>query len=428
MVSSSSFISLHLHLGVYTSIFFSIFLFLLSVSTPGSASPSASTSVLYDYSHQNQRGEVFGKTELFYRGRIGTQHRSLYNYKKKKCNESPKKIKNINVHTERKRQTILSLFGKEKENYFKHLHLNQYNNIIKKNNNLNGYNNLPFFLLRPQKSFSFCHLSSRSYFQRGYSYRRDYYSRNQQQQETMIKLRASSIDEWEREKRSDERDYFKIESESKTMNFGIHDQVQVQLDHHPSELMKYMAKNPERIIYAAWEEDLIQESKANDKNFTLKQKKNNLEDEVINVKGYYRILTPKVKFIRWEFQPCLDMVVYTDDKNHLVLQSQSWEVGNKQTIAGVDQDLIKAFDIEIKCKLYVDGYENGEKNIQSTDLRGDMLFFMSGKLPLVLRLTPNIIIRKAATLVNNTIMSYAKRRFMDNIVADFEGWKKEQVQ
>ena len=82
----------------------------------------------------------------------------------------------------------------------------------------------------------------------------------------------------------------------------------------------------------------------------------------------------------------------------------------------------------IKCKLYVDGYENGEKNIQSTDLRGDMLFFMSGKLPLVLRLTPNIIIRKAATLVNNTIMSYAKRRFMDNIVADFEGWKKEQVQ
>jgi len=289
----------------------------------------------------------------------------------------------------------------------------------------NGYSLLspssssPFFLLRPIKSFSFCQLSVTSPFLRGYKTESFF------QQESMIRLRASSIDEWEREKASDERDYFKIESKTKTMNFGIHDQVQVQLDHHPSELMKYMAKNPERIIYAAWEEDLIEKSKPNDKNW--QEKNNKMKNEAIDIKGYYRILTPKVKFIRWEFQPCLDMVVYTDDQNHLVLQSQSWEVGNKQTITGVDQDLIKAFDIEIKCKLYVDGYGAEKMSTESTDLRGDMLFFMSGKLPLVLRLTPNIIIRKAATLVNNTIMSYAKRRFMDNIVADFEGWKREQV-
>jgi len=53
---------------------------------------------------------------------------------------------------------------------------------------------------------------------------------------------------------------------------------------------------------------------------------------------------------------------------------------------------------------------------------GEVLFYMSGKLPRVLKIVPKKLLEKAALLVNRRIMDCAKGKFVSNLSADVEQW------
>lgn len=133
-----------------------------------------------------------------------------------------------------------------------------------------------------------------------------------------------------------------------------------------------------------------------------------LKDNLFRLK-----LRPK-KFMKLQFEPQVDLKVWTDDNKTLHIRSHDYQ------LIGLE-DLQDSFDLELSGELTPVGHRGSK-----TQLEGEARIQVSLEKPRVLRLVPDAVLKTAGNAFLGGILGTMKGRVRRQLVQDYRRWVEAQ--
>lgn len=133
-----------------------------------------------------------------------------------------------------------------------------------------------------------------------------------------------------------------------------------------------------------------------------------LDDDLFRLK-----LRPK-KFMKLQFEPQVDLRVWTDDNKTLHIRSHDYQ------LIGLE-DLQDTFGLQLSGELAPVGHRGSK-----TQLQGEARIQVSLETPRALRLVPNTVLKTAGNAFLGGILGTMKGRVRRQIVQDYRRWVEAQ--
>ena len=182
------------------------------------------------------------------------------------------------------------------------------------------------------------------------------------------------------------------------MSFGSRLSIDRFVPSAKQELAAAYLTEPKRVLRAVWDADKI-----------------HVIDEAA---GLFDLTLKPLQFVTLRFQPRVRVKIwFDDDEASINMLSQDFSLRGLESL---DRGFLSTIGVDVEGKLAALSAGEDGKGLR---LKGNVAFTTSGKIPLVLRLTPERVLRVAGSAICAQILEYVKDKFLGPLITDIRRFR-----
>ncbi|CAM9183401.1 unnamed protein product [Discosporangium mesarthrocarpum] len=166
---------------------------------------------------------------------------------------------------------------------------------------------------------------------------------------------------------------------------------------------EYLLRDPSRVVYACWDNDLIEP----------------LGD------GHFRLRLKGQAFLTVSIDMSVDIRMW-EEGGMVKCKSTGYSAEEMTQILG--RDFTDSFFLEVEGELGVKEVATKVRtlSLKNTILSGNVGVSVGGKMPSLIAATPDPIVRAAALGINQRVLEYVSSTFVSTIANDYRQWVRAQ--